>query len=252
MTGYREIARRLASNLDDLDRYPPGTQIQTIDELMAEYAVSKITVQRALDVLKAEGRLVAVTSKGHRVPHPPIQIPISRYGRVLDPDRPDKDLGPWERALADAGLVGHGDVYDVSRTPATAEQATALGVEPGDILVGRHRYMTIDEIGTVQIQHAWMPLGLIAGTPLAERTDIPGGVYAVFTAHGIHPHTVEEEVSARTVRGDEGAALRLPVGAPVMVLWRTTYDPTGRPIERLQVITNPAVITFTYRLPIGA
>lgn len=251
-TGYREIARQLATELDDPGRYPPGTQIDTIDTLMSRFRVSKITIQRALDVLKAEGRLVSSTTRGHRVPHPRIQIPISRYGQVLDPARVRADLGPWETALHDQGLVGHGDVYLVDRTEATTNQALALQVQAGSTLVGRHRHMTIDTYGLVaQIQHAWMPLTLIEGTPLADPADIPGGVYAVMTAHNIHPHRVRETVSARTVRGDEGDQLGLPQGAPVMELWRITFDRAANPIEYLQVITNPAVTAFVYDLPIS-
>jgi GntR family transcriptional regulator len=249
-SSYRQIADKIGRELDDTAAYPPGTRLPSVPQLMAIHSAGRNTIKAALAVLKRQGRLISATSQGHQVAYPPVQIPVSRYGQVLDPHRVRAHLGPWETALADQGLVGHGDVYDVSRTPATDHQAKALRIRPGATLVGRHRHMTIDGVGTAQIQHAWMPLNLIKNTPLASEVDIPGGVYAVMTASGIHPHRIREDIGCRITRTDEATALDMPPDTPVMELWRTTYDPAGNPVELLQVINGP-MIRFVYDLPIS-
>jgi GntR family transcriptional regulator len=62
-TGYREVASDLQARIDS-GEYPPGTQIPSYAQLAALYSVSVTTVQRAILLLQAQGKLVGVQGRG--------------------------------------------------------------------------------------------------------------------------------------------------------------------------------------------
>jgi GntR family transcriptional regulator len=244
MAGYREIAAQLRAAID-AGQYPPGARIPTEHELAKRHGVSRETVRRALALLKSEGQLAAATSRGTYVPPAPVRLAIARYSAVLDPDRPGRDLGPWETACAEQGIPGRTEVVSVVTEPAAWQVAERLGVPAGTEVVHRSRRMLADD-QVAQLQDAWMPAELVAGTPLAGADKVVGGVYAYMTAAGFGPDRVTEEVSGRPPTSDERERMSLGEGVQVIVIWRTTLDESGRIVELLRTVADARQSTFLY------
>lgn len=253
MPGYRDIAAELRAALER-GEFPPGARIPTEAELAERYGVARETVSRALRLLRSEGLLATSPFRGEGtyVPLPPVRLAVARYGAVTDPARQRADLGPWETACAEQGVAGRAEIVNVKTEPAPAAVADRLGIADGDQVVHRSRRMWAgDDIA--QLQDAWMPVDLVAGTPLAGGDKVLGGVYAVMEAAGWGPDRVTEEVGARLATSSERDALRLGVGIPVLDLWRTTRDAAGRAVEVLHVIADSRYSTLVYDdLPIRA
>jgi GntR family transcriptional regulator len=242
MAGYREIAAQLRDAIDR-GQYPPGARIPTEYELAERYGVSRETVRRALALLKSEGRLAAATSRGTYVPPAPVRLAIARYSTVLDPQRSRSDLGPWETACAEQGINGRTELVAVTTEPADEHLAARLGVQVGAELVHRARRMWADD-QVAQLQDTWMPAELAAGTPLAAPEKIVGGVYAYMRSAGFGPARVTEEVDARMPTSDELDSLS--EGAPVLDIWRTTYDRAARIVELLHTVASGRYSTLVY------
>lgn len=243
-TGFRDIAARIRNAIERGD-YPPGSRIPTEHELANQYGVSRETVRRALGLLKGEGLLESATSRGTRVPEPPVRLAIARYSAVLDPSRNLRDLGPWETACAEQGRAGRTEVVGVTTEPAEPELARRLDVPANTELVRRTRNMWADDqLG--QIQDSWIPAELAKGTPMAGKGKVMGGIYAAMTDAGYIPTSVTEEITGRQPTPQERTRLHLGDGATVLEVWRTTRDHTGRVIEVLRTISNARRLTIVY------
>ena len=85
--GYRPIAAALKRQIIK-GRLAPGQQLPGHQDLRSRFGTTKVTVQRALDLLQAEGFLTAERFRGTFVsPHPPH---LSRYALVFPWDENDR------------------------------------------------------------------------------------------------------------------------------------------------------------------
>ncbi|MGN2642484.1 GntR family transcriptional regulator [Nocardia takedensis] len=75
---YREIAEALRDQIAG-GKYAAGAQLPTKSQLMAEYSVALNTVDRALEILRAEGWAESTQGVGTfaRVPDQPVPAPES-------------------------------------------------------------------------------------------------------------------------------------------------------------------------------
>lgn len=244
---YREIARQLRRDIE-AGCYAPGTPLPGIADLSQLFAASRVTIRHAIAVLERQGLVRVVQGRGTEVvDRAAVPVRLSRYAAVLDPGQ----RGPWETACDRAGVVGHMAVVDVDRQAAPADVAAALDLPPSAPVIRRDRHATIDD-QVVQLQSAWYPLALVAGTPLGGLGKVVGGAYAALVAAGVQLARPDETVSARAATDEEAAELRLRLGAPVLTIERLTRDVDGQAVELLRVVANPARTALVYdHLPWG-
>ena len=77
----------------------------------------------------------------------------------------------------------------------------------------------------------------------------PGGIYARLEDAGhVLDHFVEE-VTARMPSAEERRRLELPDGVPVLVVVRTAYDTTGRPVEVCDTVKASPAYVLEYDFP---
>lgn len=233
MPGYRDIAADLRRSIERGD-LEPGATLPTIAQLAEQYGVAKGTANTAITTLANEGLVSAGRGRGATVrDRRPVRIPLSRYRSVMRPG----DRGPWEIATAGQGLPGRMVLVGTARVDADTDQAATFGLPTGTPLVYRRRHAMIND-DVVQIQQAWYPADLVAGTPLAEPGKVTGGAYAALVAAGHAPHRANEHVTATPPTHDEAAQLRTGIGLPVLRIKRITRDRDGLVLE-LALITTP-------------
>ncbi|MFG3418759.1 GntR family transcriptional regulator [Micromonospora sp. NPDC048063] len=248
--GYRQIAAALRAAID-AGEHPPGSRLPTEAELAAEYDVSRETVRRALAVLKAAGLVTTATSQGTVVARPPVRVRLAHYATAADPDRPGRDLGPWETACAEQGVTSRVEVTGVDRVPAPEQVAELLGLPAGSEVVRRGRRMFAGE-DLAQVQESWVPADVAAGTPLERPEKLVGGLYAALTAAGVELAAATEEVAGRGPTAEEQDLLGLPEAGTVLEVWRVTRDRTGRAVEVLHTVSDIRRVARVYEdLPIG-
>lgn len=242
--GYRELAARLRERIAR-GEWPPGTRIPTEHALAAEYGTARETVSRALNMLRRAGELTSATSRGTIVTPPPVRLAVTRYTTAIGPAATGSALGPWETACARQGVDGVAELVAVGRVQADEHLADRLELPVGAELVHRSRRMLADG-DVAQLQDAWMPSDVAAGTSLEREAKVAGGVYAALAAAGVELDTVTEEVTARLPTDDEQTAMGLTAAVPVVELWRTTRDATGRAIEVLRTVADSRRSLFIY------
>ncbi|MEU4541596.1 GntR family transcriptional regulator [Streptosporangium sp. NPDC023825] len=223
--------------------YRPGTMLPSLDEIGARFSVGKATASAAIKILEADDLVRTYQGRGTIVAdRRPVAVPLSRYASVVEPGG---QLGPWQTACQQAGVNGDMVMLDIGEQAAPADVAAALQIDPGTPVVRRDRHATIDG-EPVQLHTAWYSAALVAGTPLAGRARVEGGVYGALTAAGHRPVTADEAVSTRAATREEAAELHLREGAAVLIVERITRDADRQPLEFLRVVATPRRTTLMY------
>src|SRR5207248_10174721 len=95
---------------------------------------------------------------------------------------------------------------------------------------------------------SYLPLAIAEGTAIAEIDTGPGGVYARLEDAGHILDRFVEEVTARMPTVEERGRLVLQAGVPVIVVIRTAYDTTGRPVEVCHAIKSAPAYVLEYEI----
>jgi DNA-binding GntR family transcriptional regulator len=132
----------------------------------------------------------------------------------------------WGTEAASQGGTGTQKLLSVEEVAASAAVAEALGLDPGEPVIARHRLMLFND-RPVELVDSYYPVTIARGTRLAESRKIPGGAVALLADLGHPPCRVVEDVSARWATSHERTALHLDDPSCVLLLTRallTTND----------------------------
>jgi len=237
---YLQVADDLRAGIRD-GTYPPGSHLPSQRALAAQYALSEIVIRAAFAVLRNEG-LVTTQARSRTVvrDHPPVRrIAAERYQKEFLHDPTGQ---PETSFTADRGLPW--ERYRLDRTfrevEATPELAALFEIEPGTMLLER-RFVFSAGGDPQQMSHTYLPLELVAGTPIAdpENEPWPGGTPAQLASLGHPLSRVEESIKARMPTPEEIETLHIAPGVPVFSITRRMIS-RGRVLEVAADIVIPA------------
>jgi DNA-binding GntR family transcriptional regulator len=130
--------------------------------------------------------------------------------------------------------------------------ACRLGLAEG-ALVNRTRYLLTAGGSPVQLATSYEPAEVTAGTIVASPEEGPlagRGVVERLQAIGVTVDQLTEDVSVRRCPAVEAAALRMPAGAPVLVVTRE-HRAGQRAVEMSEIVIPADRFTLRYRIPAG-
>jgi GntR family transcriptional regulator len=195
----------------------PGQLIPNEFEVAAEFGVSQGTARKALDALAAEGLLVRRQGRGSFVvERTPADI-LFRFFQLQD--RSGTRIIP-----AAPPAVG--------RSMAAGREARErLGLERGARVVVIERVRTRGKSKTPLIAETLtLPEAHFPG--LAERPDIPNTVYELLqNEYGLIVTRADERISPVLADSVTGAALKVPLGTPLLKIERIAFGIDDTPLE---------------------
>ena len=205
--------------------YAPGSLMPTEAQLGAEFDVSRATVVRALQLLKAEGWVESRQGRGTFVREEPARPETDRRGlELLTTAEPKSDRS----TLLHAGPA--------VPPPAVAD---ALGVDPRADSFLRQRLVRADG-DPVELVSAWFPLSVADGTDLGSRAPLNEGIRDhLMRRKRLTIQRATERVTARMSTAEEVRLLELPRRIPVLDLLVIGYDQAGQAVQAVAV-TLPA------------
>ncbi len=204
---YRSIADDLRSRVA-AGEFAAGRLLPSESELSASYAASRITVRKALELLRDEGLLDARQGFGWFASVDPLRQSLGRLGTI-------------EAQLDRSGLRSDRRILDFGFVPAPARARQALGATTV-LEVRRLNLADGEPFARVTV---WCPEDLgarlsradVERAPFYELLDGPlGGAVQTIGAALVEPADAE--------------LLAVPEGSPVLVCERTTSTPDGRPV----------------------
>ena len=225
---YRLLHDALTALIRDL---PAGSGMPTERELCERFGVSRGTVRQALDHLEAEQRILRHQGRGTFVAGP-------KMDHLLE-------LTSHTAYFRARGMEPGSRLISVTRVPATTEVARMLALAEGEEILQIERVRLADDeplaIEVLHLGEAFRRGGRRArGVAIALR--------AVAARYGVELAWAEETIEAALSPEREAGLLGIPVGAPVLVLCRQSFDAIGRPVEFVRSYYRADRFRFRSRL----
>jgi len=212
-----ELQRRIESG-----EYPPGSLLPSEHQLSAEFGTARPTVVRALRELRQAEWIDTQQGKGSFVRGRPALAGDSERRGQAELDR-DESREPGE--LITAGTV-----------PAPARIAAMLGVEPGADLACRRVLIRQDSGEGSEILTWWLSPDLAGQSGLDQADPVRGGIRTLLArTAGVRVDHIVEQVAARRAAPHEAKLLGITKTAPVLAVYVTARDASGRAVVALDV-----------------
>ena len=217
---YRQIQTDLRERVSG-GELEPGAQVETEQELMARYGVSRATVRQALSGLVAEGLLEIRRGRGTYVHGAALEHRLGGfYTFSREIERHGMRPGTRVRAL---GLQVASDVV-----------AEGLGLAAGTSVVALSRVRLADDEPIVS-ETSYLPAARFRGLEEVDFSEV--SLYETLTtAYGVRPVRARETFVPVLLEPADADVLGGEAGDPVLSVERTTYDLDGVIIEFCQSI----------------
>lgn len=208
----REIRYRAIG--DDLRRrveageFAAGRVLPSEAELSASYAASRITIRKALELLREEGLVDSRQGFGWFVAADPLRQTLARLGTI-------------EGQLAESGVRSERRILDFGFVPAPPRARQVLG----SATVLEVRRLNLADGSPFARVTVWCPEGLGAHVSRAQAEQAP--FYEVL---GIPLGGAVQTIGAALADPDDAALLEVPVGSAVLRCERVTSTPEGEPV----------------------
>jgi GntR family transcriptional regulator len=187
----------------------PGTVLPSESELSAEFQASRVTVRRALEIMRDEGLISARQGFGWFVPVEPVRQHLSRLGTIED-------------QLEDSGRNSARRIEEFAFTTPPAHVAAILA---GTDQVLRVKRVNLADGEPFAVVTVWCPAAL---GRLLSRADVESRPF--YELLGIELRGATQTIGADSAEASDAALLNVPVGSPLLRCLRVTTDIDGRPV----------------------
>jgi GntR family transcriptional regulator len=225
---YEQIAAELRGRIVR-GELRTGDTLPSERELTERWGVARATVVKALEVLRQEGLVDTRQGTGSMVRE---RVPLARSAGER-----------YKTSVATGYIYTAGEYAEIlaaEYTEAPDDVAAALGVEPGDRVVRRHR-VTFEGETPASTSYSWFAAEVADTAPrllLRERIREGTTRYVEFQT-GRRPHTGRDWWTARMATPDESRLLQLDEPAAVSEARHVTFCQDGKPLA-YEVAVAPA------------
>lgn len=210
---YRQIAEDVKKNIED-GYYPRGQLLPSEASFSREYEVSRVTIRKALEVLKDSGIVAPRHGAGWLVTTPPVKQSLGSFLTL-------------EEQLSNVGIRPSRKVLSSRRVHAQGRRKEVLGDEE---LLEVERLNLADGLPFARIT-VWLGLELakqFSMSDLEERS-----FYDLLTESSrlVSPlSSAVQTISAVLIDKRDAQLLEVPEGSPAFRCERVTFDSNGVPI----------------------
>ncbi len=226
---YRQVADLLRRDIT-LGKYPPGSTLPSEQDLASEVGVSRVTINRALQILRAEGMVRVLRGRGTVVRSvPPIDRHSNRrYARAAREEHGAR--GAFDAEIRRLGLIPRSDIVQLEPVDPPEAAAKALGLDPGDRVLIRKRHMYASD-EPVLLATSYIPWALAEQAGVTNENTGPGGTYSRLAELGQGPVRFTEDIRARIPTDDEEAFFDLAENQQVFEIIHMSWTVDDRPVE---------------------
>lgn len=204
---YHAIAQTIRTRIVE-GELASGRLLPSESELSAEFAVSRVTIRRALEVLRDEGLIAARQGFGWFVTGDPVSQPLGRLGTI-------------EEQLAQRGVRSERRIIEFGFEKAKARIAKIL--ECDQVLRVKRVNMADDE--PFAVVTVWCPYEL--GKHLSRAQVESNSFYTLIDRE---LGGASQTIGADLATNEEASLLEIPAGSPVLSCDRVTSDVDGKAV----------------------
>lgn len=204
---YREIAEILRGRVTS-GEYVAGRLLPSESELSEQFSASRVTVRRALELLRDEGLVSARQGFGWFVASEPVRQTLGRLATI-------------EAQMADSGMNPQRRILEFAFVPATPKVHRILGSEQ----VLRVRRLNLADGQPFAVVTVWCPAELAQDL---SRSDVERSPF--YELLHVRLSGATQTIGADAVGSEDAALLGVPAGSPVLRCERITADEHGRSV----------------------
>jgi GntR family transcriptional regulator len=207
--------------------YPPGSHLPSEDQLAQELGVSRVTINRAVGVLRSAGQVRVRRGTGAIVR----SIPRIRRDATTRYAARGQGTGAAEVEIRKLNLRSRTDYGEIGQTTPPPDVARTLRLRRNEpALVRRRRFYADDQ--PTQLADSYYPWSLVEDRPQLHQPDTgQGGSLARLSDIGYPPLRYSEDVDVRMPTSEEQHRLDLDPTQPVFQIWHVAYTHDDAPIE---------------------
>lgn len=224
---YQEIAQTLRQRLG---AQGPGHVLPSESELSAEFGASRVTVRRALEMLRDEGVVESRQGFGWYVATAPLQQRLVRLDTI-------------EHQLEQGGIHPERQILEFAFVAAPAHVAERLHCDQ----VLRVKRRNLADGAPFAVVTVWCPAEL--GHHLSRREVERKPFYELL---GLQLRGATQTIGAAAATEDDAELLEIPVGSPVLRCERITTTVAGEPVLLSEHIFPAHRTEFVVELPQAA
>ncbi|MFC6315381.1 GntR family transcriptional regulator [Lapidilactobacillus achengensis] len=208
---YRSIAQTLEKQILK-DVYQDGELLPSESQLMTQFSVSRITVRKAIEILKEKHLVVSAQGLGNIVKR--------RYEHELSEV---KDL---HASFVPEGIVNKVIAFRVERPNDIARKKLALSNDDQVYYVTRQRFF---EERLIIVEICYLPVKLFPNLSYQALEDSIFGYVESVDHYRIADS--DDEILPDIVHDELAALLEVPAGTAVLKIESTNYLSDGRPFQ---------------------
>jgi GntR family transcriptional regulator len=221
---YQEIADELRARAA---REPAGSVLPSEAEMSVEFGASRVTVRRALELVRDEGLIAARQGFGWFVATEPVRQSLHSLDTI-------------ESQVEEFGKISARKIESFSFEPPPERVARVLG----DQEVLRVKRVNLADGEPFAVVTVWCPGEL--GARLSRRDVERRPFYELLD---VELHGASQTIGADLVDEADAALLGVPVGSPVLRCQRITTARTGEPVLVSEHIVPAHRTEFVVDLP---
>jgi GntR family transcriptional regulator len=225
-TRYQAIADELRVRIT-AGEFAAGRLLPSESELSEAFAASRVTVRRALDVLRDEGLLDSRQGFGWFVAADPLRQSLAHLGTI-------------ESQLAAEGVTSARRVIDFRFVAAPARVRAVLGVAT----VLRVRRINLADGQPFALVTVWCPEQFGAAL---SRADVERSPF--YELIGVELGGATQTIGAAAAAAHDAELLGVPVGSPVLRCERVTQSVAGVPVLVSEHVFPAHLTEFVVDLP---
>ncbi len=214
---YIQLAEQLKARIGR-GEFKPGARMPSEQELIADTGLSRVTVRAAVNMLARDGWLVRRQGVG------------TFAGHTIDQELSTVQTTP--EVLLMLGMMPDVKVLSFATVVPPADAQLALKLRPGERVVLMKRLYHSGNT-PIAFVHVYLPLALEKYAEILKDERAPTETtYTILEQKlGVMIKEARHVIKARNADHDVARALRIKVGAPILVLGRLAVGIDGRPLE---------------------
>lgn len=246
--GFREIASQIRQAIVD-GQYPSASFLPPEPELAERFGASRSLVNRAMQVLAAEGLVRPRQGRGTMVTWiPPLTHSPARYSQANREGGGAR--GAFDAEIRAIGLEPQHEITTEHAIPP-AEVAQALGLPEGEAncLVRRRRLLASGI--PVRLNASWFPLSIADGTVLEEAGPvIVGGIKSALADLGYPQTEASERFTVRQPTDREADRLEISPDRTVLDIFHVgrTADDTAVEVTTTVTPAHYLIVESSFQL----
>ncbi|TEA76865.1 GntR family transcriptional regulator [Allopusillimonas ginsengisoli] len=213
--------------------YAPGHVLPAETELMTTFGVSRITIQRALNILADEGLLTRGRGKGTTVTQEAASLQV---GKPI--------AAGIQELLVNLSHIGHGTTIKLIQFEYQAASPTvahALNLSPGAIVQNATRVrMLRNKPFSLSVSHVTESVGRAFTQEDLKKYNL----IDMLLRSNVEISRVEQSIACCLADDSQAQLLQTHVGAPLLKVSRLFFDENDQPVNFAEIYYHPDRFQF--------